>query len=74
MSQTKRPKLADLKRHSPQDLAHCEGYVWHLGSRIGKGSFGEVYLGWDSVSEHSNLIVWIDDFWRGGTQYWKVVR
>ena len=45
-----RPTLASLKRVCPQDLAHCEGYVWHLGSRIGKGSFGEVYLGWTSVS------------------------
>ena len=34
----------------PQDSAHCEGYVWHLGTRIGKGSFGEVYLGWSCVS------------------------
>ena len=45
-----RPTLANLKRVCPQDLAHCEGYVWHLGTRIGKGSFGEVYLGWSSVS------------------------
>ena len=44
-----RPRLADLKRICPQELSHCEGFVWHLGSRIGKGSFGEVYLGWNTV-------------------------
>lgn len=48
MSQS-RPKLNNLKRVCPQDLAHCEGYVWHLGTKIGKGSFGEVYLGWTNV-------------------------
>ena len=48
MSQS-RPKLSNLKRVCPQDLAHCEGYVWHLGTKIGKGSFGEVYLGWTNV-------------------------
>ena len=55
MSKT-RVKLADLKRVCPQDLAHCSGYVWHLNSRIGKGSFGEVYLGWTSVSCHQLYI------------------
>ena len=45
-----RPRLADLKRQCPYDLAQCEGYVWHLGTRIGKGSFGDVYVGWNSVS------------------------
>ena len=50
---TTRPKLADLKKICPQDLAHCDGYVWHLGSRIGKGSFGEVYLGWNTVKPPS---------------------
>lgn len=54
---TTRPKLADLKKICPQDLAHCEGYVWHLGSRIGKGSFGEVYLGWNTVSWGSPAFV-----------------
>ena len=44
------PTLANLKRVSSQDLSHCEGYVWHVGIRIGKpGSFGDVYLGWSSV-------------------------
>jgi len=54
LSQPKmRPKLAELKRVCPQDLAHCEGYVWHTGaaSKLGKGSFGEVFLGWTSVSD-----------------------
>lgn len=46
-----RPRLADLKKKCPQDLASCEGYVWHLGTCIGKGSFGEVFLGWDKVRE-----------------------
>jgi len=50
---TTRPKLADLKKICPQDLAHCDGYVWHLGSRIGKGSFGEVYFGWNTVKPPS---------------------
>eukprot|EP00731_Ephydatia_muelleri_P023553 Em0015g1136a len=39
-------RLEDLKRQAPGDLAHCTGYVWHLKSRIGKGSFGEVFRGW----------------------------
>ena len=47
----KRPKLADLKRVCPQELSHCEGYTWHIGSKIGKGSFGEVYLGWNKIGE-----------------------
>lgn len=50
-----RPKLSNLKRQCPQDLAHCEGYVWHLGTKIGKGSFGEVYLGWTDVSDLASL-------------------
>ena len=59
MSQS-RPKLNDLKRVCPQDLAHCEGYVWHLGTKIGKGSFGEVYLGWTNVMDLEILCPYCD--------------
>jgi len=53
----KKPTLNQLKQTCPQDLAHCEGYVWHLGTKIGKGSFGEVFLGWSSVSYHIVTVV-----------------
>ena len=46
----KRPTLQEVQRLYPSDMSRCAGYVWHLGTRIGKGSFGEVYLGWTSVS------------------------
>ena len=42
----KRPTLQDVQRLYPSDMSRCSGYTWHLGTRIGKGSFGEVYLGW----------------------------
>ena len=42
----KRPTLQDVQRLYPSDMFRCSGYTWHLGTRIGKGSFGEVYLGW----------------------------
>ena len=56
MSQS-RPTLSHLKRVCPQDLARCEGYVWHLGTKIGKGSFGEVYLGWNNVSNNYIAVI-----------------
>ena len=46
-----KPKLEVLRRRSPGELASCEGYLWHLKTRIGKGSFGEVYLGWNTVGQ-----------------------
>ena len=49
----KRISLQEAQRLYSQDLARCNGYLWHLGTRIGKGSFGEVYLGWTSVREYS---------------------
>lgn len=48
-SERKRPQLEHLRRTSPQDLAYCEGYVWHLESVIGKGLYGRVHLGWNAV-------------------------
>jgi serine/threonine protein kinase len=42
----KRPTLQEVQRLYPSDMARCAGYTWHLGTRIGKGSFGEVYMGW----------------------------
>ena len=45
----KRPSLKDVQRMYPSDMARCSGFTWHLGTRIGKGSFGEVYLGWSQV-------------------------
>ncbi len=43
-------RLADVKAQSTDKLQCCEGYVWHEDNRIGKGTFGEVFLGWKSVS------------------------
>ena len=29
-------------------MAHCDGYAWDLKSLLGKGSYGNVYKGWNS--------------------------
>ena len=46
----KRPSLQEVQQLYPSDLARCVGYTWHLGTCIGQGSFGKVYLGWTLVS------------------------
>ena len=71
----KRPTLQEVQRLYPSDLARCVGYTWHLGTRIGKGSFGEVYLGWTLVSlsagEERGRRVFVFTRRRTGNRRWR---
>ena len=58
------PRLAGLKRRCPDTLSTCNGYIWHNETKLGKGSFGEVFLGWDvsmlcswSTCKYFNLLL-----------------
>ncbi len=38
-----------MSRHrSAADIARCDGYAWNLRDKLGKGSYGDVYKGWNN--------------------------
>ena len=38
-----------MARHrSAADIARCDGYAWNLRDKLGKGSYGDVYRGWNN--------------------------
>ncbi|XP_003387126.1 PREDICTED: inhibitor of nuclear factor kappa-B kinase subunit beta-like [Amphimedon queenslandica] len=40
--------MAFRGKSSGGSVAHCDGYAWDLKSLLGKGSYGNVYKGWNS--------------------------
>lgn len=36
------------RHRSAADIARCDGYAWNLRDKLGKGSYGDVYKGWNS--------------------------
>ena len=40
--------MAFSRGKSGADVAHCDGYAWNLRDKLGKGSYGDVYRGWNN--------------------------
>ena len=36
------------RHRAAADVARCDGYAWNLRDKLGKGSYGDVYKGWNN--------------------------
>lgn len=50
---SKRPKLEDVKKTDRGSLVGHKGFIYSSHFCLGKGSFGNVYLGWSKVASYS---------------------